>query len=195
MNTSAHIPLETLADIAEDRATSEARERAMAHVATCSECHDTLSRLERLIFMMKNDTHPDAPGDVLASAIKIFSRQMQASVRRIIATLVFDSRAAGPGFGMRSVHTSSRQLLYSAQDADLDLRITVQNEEFIVAGQVIREPCAGGVVDISGPTGAAQASLNELCEFTLAPLPAGTYSLRVTMRDVEIEIPELEVKD
>ena len=195
MNTSAHISLETLTDIAEDRATSEARERAMAHVATCSACHDTLSRLQRLIFMMKNDTIEDAPRDVLTSAINIFSPRVQRPARRIIATLIFDSRAATPRFGMRSLYSSSRQLLYSAQEADVDLRVTIQNQECIVVGQVIRDPCAGGIVEISGPTGTAQSSLNELCEFALPPLPLGTYSLRLTMPDVEIEIPELDFKD
>lgn len=195
MNTSAHISLESLTDVAEDRATPEARDQAMAHVATCSACHDKLSRLKSLIFMMKNDPSQDAPRDVLMSAINIFSPRMQPRVRRIIATLIFDSRAAVPGFGMRSLHSASRQLLYSAQEADVDLRITIQNEECIIAGQVIRDPCAGGIVEISGPTGSAQASLNELCEFALPALPLGTYSLRLTMSDVEIEIPELEFKD
>ena len=65
----------------------------------------------------------------------------------------------------------------------------------MLAGQVIRDRCAGGVVEISGTTGTAQASLNELCEFSLPPVPVGTYLLRLTMPDVEIEIPELEFKD
>jgi hypothetical protein len=37
--------------------------------------------------------------------------------------------------------------------------------------------------------------LNELCEFTFPAIPTGNYSLRVRMPDVEIEIPELELKD
>jgi hypothetical protein len=114
---------------------------------------------------------------------------------RIIATLIFDSRKAGPAFGMRSLRMTSRQLLYSAQQADLDLRIAIQNEECVVAGQVIRDGCAGGLVEISGATGTAEASLNELCEFKLPAIPVGNYSLRVRMSDVEIEIPELELKD
>ena len=116
-------------------------------------------------------------------------------MQRIVAKLIFDSRNATPAFGIRSLHTSSRQLLYSAQQSDLDLRITIQNEECIVAGQVIREKCIGGLVEISGPTGSAEASLNELCEFTLPAIPVGLYSLRVRMLDVEIEIPELELKN
>jgi hypothetical protein len=195
MNTSSHISLETLADIVEDRTSAETREAAMAHVATCSTCDDTLRRLQSLILMMQSDTSADAPRDVLLSAINIFSPKTELPLRRIVATLIFDSRSNGPAYGMRSLHTASRQLLYSAQQTDLDLRITIQNEECIVAGQVIRDDCAGGRVEISGPTGSAEASLNELCEFTLPAIPVGNYSLRVRMVDIEIEIPELELKD
>lgn len=137
----------------------------------------------------------DPPLDVLMSAIEIFSSERQAPLPRVIATLIFDSREAGPAFGMRSLNTNSRQLLYSAQQTDLDLRITIQNEECVVAGQVIREGCVGGVVEISGATGSAEASLNELCEFTLPAIPVGQYSLTIRLPDVEIEIPKLQLMD
>lgn len=195
MNTSPHLPLETLADIVENRATAGTLETAMAHVATCSACDDALRRLRQLILMMRTDTAADAPRDVLMAAISLFSPKKRRPLPRIIATLIFDSRQAGPAFGMRSVRMTSRQLLYSAQQADVDLHITIQNEECVVAGQVIRDDCAGGLVEISGATGTAEASLNELCEFRLPAIPVGNYSLRVRMSDVEIEIPELELKD
>lgn len=195
MNTSPHIPLETLADIVEDRAKAGILQTAMAHIATCSACDDMLRRLRQLVIMMRTDTAADAPRHVLMSAISLFSPQGNRPLPRIIATLIFDSRKAGPAFGMRSLRMTSRQLLYSAPQADLDLRIAIQNEECVVAGQVIRDGCAGGLVEISGATGTAEASLNELCEFKLPAIPVGNYSLRVRMSDVEIEIPELELKD
>lgn len=167
----------------------------MAHVSTCPDCGDMLHRVRQLILTMKSDLTKDAPRDVLLSAINLFTREKQLPLRRIIATLTFDSRSAVPAFGMRSVHTASRQMLYSAQDADVDLRIAVQNEECTVTGQVIRDSCAGGLVEISGATGSAETSLNELCEFALPAFPVGNYSLRITMPDVEIEIPELGLKD
>src|SRR5215213_453419 len=195
MSIKEHISLETLADIAEDRLTSIALETAMSHVATCSACDDKLRRLQQLIGTMKSDTAQDAPRDVLLSAINIFPAERPSPLRRIVATLIFDSRNAGPAFGMRSLHKASRQLVYSAQQTDLDLRVTIQNEECIVAGQLLRDPCVGGFVEISGTNGSAESSLNELCEFTLPAIPVGTYSLTVRMPDVEIEIPELELKD
>lgn len=195
MNTSAHISLETLADLADKRAAPDVQNAAMAHVSICSSCDATLRRLRELILAMKSDRSEDAPRDVLLSAINIFTREKPSTLRRIVATLIFDSRGAGPAFGMRSLRSTSRQMLYSAHDTDVDLRVAVHNEECTVTGQIIRESCASGVVEISGATGSAETTLNELCEFALPAVPVGDYSLRIRMPDVEIEIPELELKD
>ena len=194
MTNSTHIPIEALANIAEGRATSEARETTMAHIATCSTCHDTLHRLLQLILLMKGDRTNDAPRDVLASAINIFSQEKRSPLRRIVAILTFDSRNPGPVFGVRSLPTASRQMLYSAEESDLELRITVQNDECILAGQVIGEGWAGGHVEILGVAGRSEATLNDVCEFKLPPIPVGNYSLTVRMLDRQIEIPELELK-
>ena len=166
----------------------------MAHIATCSTCDDTLRRVEQLILIMRSDSTSDAPRDVLMSAINIFSQQKRSPLRRVVALLTFDSRKPGPAFGMRSLPGASRQLLYSAEETDLDLRITMQNDECILAGQVIGEGCAKGHVEISGLGGRSEATLNEECEFTLPPIPAGNYSLTIRMLDRQIEIPELELK-
>jgi len=195
MTNSSHISLETFTDIVEGRATSETLELAVAHISSCSDCVDTLRHLQQVILTMKSDTSKDAPRDVLYSAINIFSPARRAALRHIIAILTFDSRLAGPAYGIRSVRSTSRQLLYSAQETDLDLRVTVQNDECIVTGQVIRADCVSGQVEISGDAGAATASFNEVCEFTLPAIPLGNYSLRIKMPDVQIEIPELELKD
>jgi len=114
---------------------------------------------------------------------------------RIIAVLTFDSRAAGPAFGMRSIRTASRQLLYTAHETALDLRVTVEHEECRLAGQVIRDNCPGAQLELSGATGTVTTELNELGEFSFPAMPLGMYSLRVRMPDVEMEIPELELKD
>jgi hypothetical protein len=194
MAGSIHISVETLADIAEGRATSEARNAAMAHVAECSTCHATLGRLQQIILTMKSDRTSDAPRDVLTSAINIFSQEKSSSLRRIVALLIFDSRNAGPAYGTRSLRTDSRQMLYSAEEIDLDLRVTVQNDECILSGQIIGEGCAAARVQISGVMGTTEVTLNEVCEFTLPPIPAGKYSLTIKMLDRQIEIPELELK-
>jgi hypothetical protein len=194
MNSSTHISVETLADIAEDRATPEAREAALTHISTCSNCRDRLLQFQQLILTTRSDKAKDAPRDVLTSAINIFSQEKRSPLRRIVALLTFDSREAGPAFGMRSLLAVSRQLLYSAEETDVELRITVQNDECILAGQVIGEGLSEGHVEISGAGGRSEATLNEVFEFTLPPVPVGNYSLTLRMLDRQIEIPELELK-
>ena len=194
MTGSTHISVETLADIGENRATAEAREAAMSHLSTCSTCHATLLQLQHLILTMKSDNTTDAPRDVLTAAINVFSQEKRSPLRRIVAFLIFDSRNTGPAFGVRSLPAASRQMLYSAEETDVELRITVHNDECILAGQVIGEGCAGAHIEISGVAGTSKAILNDVCEFTLPPIPAGNYSLTVRMLDREIEIPELELK-
>ncbi|HEU4509643.1 MAG TPA: hypothetical protein VFR78_15465 [Pyrinomonadaceae bacterium] len=195
MKTSEHVSLETLVDIAEHRLKGDNLEAAMDHVSTCSVCDDTLHRLEQLIGTMKTDTSQDPPRDVLMSALSMFEQRTRPSLRHIIATLIFDSRNAGPAFGMRSLQSASRQLLYSAGGTDVDLRVTVQKDECLVAGQVIRDACATGVVEISGANATAGATLNDLCEFTLPSVPLGSYELKLRLPDIEIEIPELDLND
>jgi hypothetical protein len=192
--SSTHISVETLANIADNTATSDASEPAMSHISTCSTCHDTLRRLQQLILMMRTDSTTDAPRDVLTAALNIFSQEKPSPLRRLVALLTFDSRNAHPAFGTRSLFTTSRQMLYSAEETDLELRITMHSNEYILAGQVIGAGCAGGRVEISGAAGKSEVTMNEVCEFSLPPVPAGKYSLIVKMHDLQIEIPELDLK-
>jgi len=195
---STHIPFETLADLAEGQAAKTEREAAAGHLTTCSMCAAQLSKLESVMALMRTDESEDAPRDLLSYVINMFQQnrlERESSIlRRLVATLTFDSMTTAPAFGVRSAQSEARQLLYSAEENDIDLRITPRNELWIVAGQVLRADCVGGQVELAGPTGSAVAPLNDLCEFTLPPVSAGKYSLRVKIADLEVEVPELELK-
>jgi hypothetical protein len=99
-----------------------------------------------------------------------------------------------PAFGVRSGQATSRQLLYSAEESDIDLRISSQDDQWIVAGQLLGRDCVGGRVEIEGERGLAVAALDELCEFMLPPVPSGNYTLRLRLQDAEVELPQLELK-
>jgi hypothetical protein len=49
-------------------------------------------------------------------------------------------------------------------------------------------------VEIDGLGGVRSAALNETCEFVLPAVSTGDYVLRVSMPDVLVEIPQLELK-
>src|SRR5678815_2281498 len=66
-----------------------------------------VARVGQVLDLMRTDTAIDAPRDVLAYAVNIFSGRQASRVsslmRRIVATLSFDSSAnLAPAFGVRS---------------------------------------------------------------------------------------------
>lgn len=195
-NRSTHIPLPDLADMAEHHATTGTSHSASAHLQVCEECATTLQRLERVITMMSTDKAEDAPRDVLHRAIAAFqSRPQQPSlVKRILAVLSFDSFNVAPAFGTRSVNTGSRQLIYSADDADIDLHVEDHESQWIISGQVLGISCDDGTVVIDGPGISLSGSFNAACEFKFPAVPSGDYQLRVRLSDVEVEVPRLELR-
>jgi hypothetical protein len=111
-----------------------------------------------------------------------------------MATLTFDSLSVAPAFGVRSGQSSTRQLIFSAEENDIDLRIKNQDDKWIVAGQVLRADCVGGEVVLEGSAGSISVSLNAQCEFSLPAVPPGIYSLRISLADVEVQIPKLQLE-
>ena len=200
--TPEHIAFERLADMVEGRLPAEETEGLRAHLADCKRCSARAAELERVTTLMRADNSADAPRDLVFNAIQLFhSRRTESApglLRRILAALTFDSSTRTPAFGVRSGQAApARQMLFGAGDFDVDLRLAAGEEGWTVSGQVLG-PCAGGSVEAfaSGASEepAARASLNDLCEFTLPPVPEGTYALRLRLNDTEIEIPELSLK-
>ena len=192
---TGHIAPEKLADLIDDRETLDSRRQMMAHISECHACSTEYRRLEHLIGLMKTDRAEDAPRDVLADVVNLFRRQAESRppslARRLIAALSFDSLTTAPAFGVRSRRAASRQLVYSVEGNDIDLRVTGEEDQWIISGQVLRENCVAARVEIDGATGSASTTLNDDCEFTLPPVPGGEYSLRILISDLEIEIPRL----
>lgn len=197
--TFNHIPFAMLTDFAESRASADERIASAAHLSACSQCAGELQRLRQVMELMRTDTSADAPRDVLAYAINIFRAREQSSqpslLRRIVAALSFDSSLdVAPAFGVRSGQTTTRQLLFSAEENDIDLRISSRDDQWLVAGQLLGRRCVGGRVELAGENGSAESGLNDLCEFTLPPVSAGSYTLRLRIGDADIEIPQLELR-
>jgi hypothetical protein len=110
--------------------------------------------------------------------------------RQILAQLTFDSFTTSPAFGVRSGPSVARQVLYAAGEIDLDLRLAPDDGRWLISGQILGD-CAAGEVELTGCTEAeaVRAPLDELCEFTLPPVPPGGYGLLVRFGDVEVEVP------
>jgi anti-sigma factor RsiW len=199
--TPRHIPFERLADMAEGRLSADESREEREHLSACEQCSTRAAELGRVVSLMRADDTEDAPAHALASAVRMFrarpsAERAQSLVSRIVAALTFDSAALTPAFGIRSGQAApARQLLFSAGDFDVDLRLAQGGEGWTVSGQVLG-PCEGGSVELTlgGSEDSAQrATLNDSCEFTLPPVAEGVYALRLSFGETEVEIPDLSL--
>jgi hypothetical protein len=141
----------------------------------------------------------DAPEAVLQKALALFEARVPAPAprSRLRALLQFDSAGASPlAFGMRSGGSAMRQLLFSLEGRDIDLRIApaAAAGQFELSGQVLG-PDAGGTVLLVRGDGSDEhaAALNELGEFRLPPVAAGTWHLTLDLGTLAIDLPPLEI--
>ena len=194
-----HIPFRKLSDYVSGDLPLVERVDVEAHIATCSRCADELAELERLLQLMRNDLSEDAPPHVIKRALKLFrarNKQQNTSSdfgRRVLAVLHFDSLGLAPAFGVRSGKPGARQLLFSTNVNEIDLRIEPAGQAWLVSGQILGGEAANGTAILQGATGVRETALNELNEFTLPPVEAGTYKLILSLTDVEVEIEEIRI--
>ncbi len=191
-NESAHVPFDQLVDLVDGRLSVEALESARAHLVGCERCVADLAWLEQLIGLMRSDTSVDAPADLLARVVGLFRQRGDRLPRRVVPTMRFDSARQPQGIGVRSGFTGVRQLIFNADDIDLDLHLSPVTSGWAVSGQLLGN-CHGGEVELHGQQGVARATLNLLCEFKLSPIQPGLYTLTLHLDSTDLEITNLDI--
>jgi anti-sigma factor RsiW len=193
-----HIPYGQLADYVDGDLPLVKRVDLETHLATCSRCSEELTHLEHLIRLMRTDTAEDAPSSVINRAVDLFRfRKVTNSTtdlrRRIQAVLQFNSVGSAPAFGVRSGQPGAHQLLFSAAEYRIDLRIEPSGQAWVVSGQVLGGSTANGIAVLKGPVDINQASINELNEFILQPVQAGSYKLLLNLGNFDVEMTEISI--
>jgi anti-sigma factor RsiW len=192
-----NISFDTLLDFAEGRLSEAERAEVAVQLQNDPSAAAEVAQLRQMIARMRADTTEDAPAHVLNRAMRLLrQRRTQAErapdlLQRILAVLTFDSTSS-LAMGMRSGESQSRQLLFSAQGLDLDVRVTPAASGFIVSGQMLG-PEAEGAVLLANDVVSAQALLGELGEFAFPVVPAGVYKLTLHHGNVEVVVPELKL--
>lgn len=163
---------------------------------------DEFSRLLRRAVAL-----PDAPPALLRATIdqwqpprpSALESAAQGVLRRITAALTFDSWAAGTlAFGVRSMPSDTRHLLYSAMGRDIDVRITPSASHFLLTGQILG-PDESGAVELASAAGADDSAgakvttLDAMGEFRLEGIPEGSYVLTLRLGDDEIVLPPIDL--
>ena len=192
---SPHISFSELADFADDRSTPAAE--TLQHLAECSRCAEELQTIRQTTSLMKTDSVENAPAELVQYAKKIFRERAfspkPSFLKLVVASLIFDSLTGTPAFGLRSQTSGGRQLLYSTETTDIELRISAADDAWQIAGQLPGSLSASGEVSLEGGDFSAAANLNELSEFSFNAVPEGTYKLAVHLPEVVIETPEFKL--
>ena len=145
----------------------------------------------------------DAPEAVIQRAIHLFAARAPAAVaasapglfQRLVATLTFDSASLTPlAAGLRSETAQTRQLLFSAEGRDVDLRVATADDgqHFIISGQVLG-PDETGVAVLNCSEGEFTAAWNELSEFQFVPVGPGPCHVTLRAEGWEIQLPPLHL--
>jgi hypothetical protein len=91
---------------------------------------------------------------------------------------------------MRSGAGQVRQLLFTVDEFDIDVRLQPANGNWRLEGQVLGG-AGGGTAALGGATHNYVGEVNSLGEFAFTGLEPGVYRMQITLADAEIAIAEL----
>jgi hypothetical protein len=196
---SRPVPFARLVDLVEGRLAPEEAAQLRAQIADDKRATADVRWLERVVAAMRRDAMWDEapPEEVVARAIRLFrppdSSEPLNPLQRLRAMLQFDSLLVPQPVGLRSGQTVERQLLFTAGELSVDLRIIPAGPLWSLVGQVLGPALGGGQAALAGSSTTAEAPLNGLSEFVLPSVPAGDYTLTLRLAGVELEVDRLHV--
>ncbi|MCU0492642.1 MAG: hypothetical protein MUD01_13700 [Chloroflexaceae bacterium] len=198
MSNPTNLPYDLLVDLAEGRLSAEESTRLRQTVAANPQAAAELAWLEQTLGLMRSDDSEDAPDHVINRALRLVRPPTPAPaapglLQRLLASLRFDSMNQPLAMGVRSGGATVRQLLYNADDRDIDLRIVPEGTLWRISGQILG-PDESGEVLLHSSDVSVTAELNTLSEFNLPLVPAGAYNLTIRQGNCEIEIGDIFIR-
>jgi hypothetical protein len=184
----------------EGHLTEESKAMIDSHLAHCAECSQMNKELQEFVIWLESDSSFEPPADVLQWGMSLFQPLLQTKesvggkVRRIVASLVFDTFDEPALAGVRRVGAPPRQLLFRAGDVDVDVKIesVETNDRISLVGQVLSNnekffdntPVkleSHGMVRYKTMT-------NFVGEFVFDEVPKDTYHLSVDLPEGQITL-------
>jgi hypothetical protein len=149
--------------------------------------------IDKIISLMQTDNSFDAPIESVSWAKNIFRTQVQepkqSIVKRFMAVLQIDLSANKPVFGERSASSAVRQMLFQADEAAIDLRISNTSDGFSLKGQILGVGFVGSTVKL----GVFETKASDLAEFSFDRIPSGEYSLTIQTTEKEVVIEHINL--
>jgi hypothetical protein len=196
-----HPPFHRLADLAEGMLDGSERATVQRHVSDCARCSNDVDWLGRTIALMRTDQTEAAPEHVVKRAVRLFAQRRPSVhadvVQHLIGVLRFDSAGAAPAFGLRvGADDAMRQMLYEAEEYEIELRTSTAANGATVVGQLLGAagPLESADVELVGAEARVRTRLTDLLEFSLPAVPPGIYRLELRLdSSTAIEIPSLNL--
>ncbi|MGB7623461.1 MAG: hypothetical protein WBN92_14005 [Terriglobia bacterium] len=180
------------------------REAFEAHLeGGCESCEEAIRWYRGLSSMLQRDHEFEPPESSVRGVVDAFRLQKSKTVDLVcrVAEKLFDSLTDPLPEGVRQLAASERQVLYQADDMQLDLKIDRSNDERerMIIGQLLpRHPTPPGNLTLSkvmlreGERVVQSTYTNELGEFILCVVPGGSYNLEILMANArKILVPNL----
>jgi len=167
----------------------------------CQRCGKNLARLRTVLEAVTEDRSVAPPPAVLRKALDIYRKRPVPSrqpLLQVLAILQFDSRLQlSPLLSRGAVKT--RQMLFSAQQVDIDLQITPQDGNHSLVGQILVSEQANqpspAFVSLKNETGEVLkgTETDSLGQFTFRQIPPGIYDLVFDLDSQEVAVTSLEL--
>lgn len=154
--------------------------------------------LNKITQLMQTDDSADAPADAILWSKNLFrsraAEQDQTFVQKVLAVLQIDLAPNRAVFGERSAASDAvRQMLFTAGEYKIDLRITKVNKGFKVSGQVLGDDFAGAEIRLFNDRKNFTEKSNDLGEFSFEKIIKDTYTLSLIFKSKEIVIESIEI--
>lgn len=185
-----HLTFEKLVDKFEGRLGTAEAELVTSHLNECSACNADHRKLEDFFGYIGDKPSEEVPQAATARILNIYQRtpkndSPKESLMSRLGVLVFDDWTTA--LNERFAGMDSRQMLFRADDIDIDLRIEFVGDKCIVTGQVFPH-CPIAEVILRSQDTSVNVKLNDLGEFSFDPVKTGEYSLRIKNDEVDLVI-------
>lgn len=200
----AHLTYETLLNYLEGHLSTEARSEADAHLnGSCESCQQRRDLLQTALRAAAADHTTPPPASVLKQAFDIpltHTKSTQPSLlTRLIAALTFDSHLQLSSALTRGA-ARERQMLFSADQVDVDLQIKSVREGHDLIGQILTETASANIhafVSLQGDTGRLlkATEADPKGQFVFRGIPSGVYDLIFDLENQEVAVMGIEVKN
>jgi len=199
----SHPSYEILINYLENQLPEAERSQVEKHLAQpCQTCNTKIARLRQVLAVTARDQTVAPPAEVLQRAMATYKQRAkpaQAPHLRVLAALQFDSRLQLSPAAFRGV-ARARQLLFSAQQVDIDLQLTPEHGEHNLAGQILgpKQEAQGqslAFVSLQNKTGKMLKGTETDAhgQFAFKQILTGIYDLVFDLGSQEIAIIDLEL--